>query len=73
MSTGRKDAAVSRSVVLGIVRLFGGWSGNSRNSRFGGINSRLVLLREFGFKLLIYIGVFGAKTSLHGANRKKSG
>src|SRR6516162_5677592 len=40
MVTGRKDASASSSIMLGIVRLCGGASGNSRNSRFGGINSR---------------------------------
>jgi hypothetical protein len=40
ISTGREDASVSGSVVVPIARRGAGSSGNSRNSRFGGINSR---------------------------------
>src|SRR6516225_5944465 len=54
-------------------------AGNSRNSRFGGFNSRLghfefpfSELREFAGKPLIRPAVFGAKSTLLGQNGKIS-
>jgi hypothetical protein len=52
---------------------------NSRNSRFGGFNSRLGVnkfpfgrQRELAGKRLIYLAVFDAKTALLEHNREKS-